>query len=97
MFMMDVQVASILLLVAIDVYSMDLSNSATAWTGSSTECPEGFVFEKCTNICPPPSCGTLHLPRICFSLRCGPPKCVCKQGLIRKSLLVEECVDPNSC
>ncbi|KHN84029.1 hypothetical protein Tcan_08188 [Toxocara canis] len=64
---------------------------------SSVKCPEGFVYSTCTSLCPPKNCATLHLRPFCFSLRCGPPKCVCKPGLVLKAYNVEKCVAPEDC
>ncbi|CAI2348522.1 unnamed protein product [Caenorhabditis sp. 36 PRJEB53466] len=46
----------------------------------SSGCPKNSVYKECTNICPDKSCDNFLMVSSCFSLRCGPPACACKEG-----------------
>ncbi|PIC20117.1 hypothetical protein B9Z55_025419 [Caenorhabditis nigoni] len=44
------------------------------------ECPKNAEYKECSNICPDKSCQNLWTASSCFSFRCGPPACMCKEG-----------------
>ncbi|CCD67199.2 TIL domain-containing protein [Caenorhabditis elegans] len=46
----------------------------------SSGCPKNSVYKECTNFCPDKSCQNIQTVSSCFSLRCGPPACMCKEG-----------------
>ncbi|KAF1761043.1 hypothetical protein GCK72_009297 [Caenorhabditis remanei] len=46
----------------------------------SSGCPKNAEYKECTNICPDKSCQNYLMVSTCFSLRCGPPACICKEG-----------------
>uniref|UniRef100_A0A8R1HKL9 TIL domain-containing protein n=1 Tax=Caenorhabditis japonica TaxID=281687 RepID=A0A8R1HKL9_CAEJA len=52
----------------------------------SNGCPKNAVYKECTNICPDKSCDNIMTVSSCFSLRCGPPACACKEGHVFLSL-----------
>ncbi|RCN48718.1 trypsin Inhibitor like cysteine rich domain protein [Ancylostoma caninum] len=63
------------------------------------QCPQNAEWRNCTSICPELSCQNYQLPQDCFSLRCGAPGCVCKDGylLLNFSNKQEGCVKKESC
>ncbi|CAJ0600073.1 unnamed protein product [Cylicocyclus nassatus] len=52
----------------------------TASTKSMVKCPKNAEWRECTNICPDKSCDNYLHVSTCFSLRCGMPGCMCKEG-----------------
>ncbi|CAL2038188.1 unnamed protein product [Caenorhabditis brenneri] len=57
-----------------------VSSGAVKRTANVSGCPKNSVHKECTNICPDKSCQNFLMVSACFSLRCGPPACVCKEG-----------------
>ncbi|VDD91660.1 unnamed protein product [Enterobius vermicularis] len=67
------------------------------------QCGPNAHMSNCTNFCPVIHCGNLYRKIVCFSLRCGPPGCVCNDGYVFKSLdksrgcvKRDECTDDES-
>ncbi|KAK6018289.1 trypsin Inhibitor like cysteine rich domain protein, partial [Ostertagia ostertagi] len=64
----------------------------------TVKCPPNAEYRECTNICPPKSCLNYDHVSLCFSLRCGGPKCVCKEGYVQMSKDIEHgCVPRATC
>uniref|UniRef100_A0A0N4ZCI0 TIL domain-containing protein n=1 Tax=Parastrongyloides trichosuri TaxID=131310 RepID=A0A0N4ZCI0_PARTI len=65
----------------------------------SNNCPPNSEYTKCSAICPEKNCLTINTRPFCFSLRCGLPKCQCKEGYVRRSGNEENsvCVKISSC
>ncbi|KAK6056661.1 trypsin Inhibitor like cysteine rich domain protein, partial [Cooperia oncophora] len=62
------------------------------------KCPTNAEYRECSNICPPKSCHNFDKVSACFSLRCGEPKCVCKEGHVQLSADIEQgCVPREIC
>ncbi|KAK6054480.1 trypsin Inhibitor like cysteine rich domain protein, partial [Cooperia oncophora] len=59
------------------------------------KCPTNAEYRECSNICPI-NCYTFD-KHLCFSLRCGGPKCVCKEGYVQLSAHIERCVPMEIC
>uniref|UniRef100_A0A0K0EAU7 TIL domain-containing protein n=1 Tax=Strongyloides stercoralis TaxID=6248 RepID=A0A0K0EAU7_STRER len=60
-------------------------------------CPRNSKFFNCSNVCPEKTCYSNKLTNLCFSLRCGKPKCQCKYGYVRLSGPDSPCVKPIKC
>lgn len=60
-------------------------------------CPENSSFVECSNICPEITCSSYKFRNFCKSLRCGLPKCQCKEGYIRLNGPNSKCVKPEKC
>uniref|UniRef100_A0A0K0D966 TIL domain-containing protein n=1 Tax=Angiostrongylus cantonensis TaxID=6313 RepID=A0A0K0D966_ANGCA len=66
----------------------------------TVQCPKNAEFRECTNLCPEKTfIQSQKLQRSpCFSLRCGPPGCMCKEGHVLLSSNKEEgCVSRETC
>ncbi|CAD5219663.1 unnamed protein product [Bursaphelenchus xylophilus] len=60
-------------------------------------CQKNAYLKSCADICPKPSC---HHPKPffpCFSLRCGRPRCECKEKHVYKDEQRLECVHIDKC
>ncbi|PIC13878.1 hypothetical protein B9Z55_027469 [Caenorhabditis nigoni] len=57
-----------------------VSSGAVKRAVHSSGCPKNAEYKECTNICPDKSCQNFLTVSSCFSLRCGPPACMCKEG-----------------
>nr|UWW11010.1 serine protease inhibitor [Haemonchus contortus]CDJ91593.1 Protease inhibitor I8 domain containing protein [Haemonchus contortus] len=67
-------------------------------TKSSVICPKNAEYRECTNICPAKTCSNFDKVSTCFSLRCGPPACMCKEGHVQLSKDIEQgCVPRETC
>ncbi|KAJ1373902.1 hypothetical protein KIN20_036436 [Parelaphostrongylus tenuis] len=67
-------------------------------TENSTQCPKNAEFRECTNLCPEKTCDNYLQRSPCFSLRCGPPGCMCKEGHVLLSSNKEQgCVSRETC
>uniref|UniRef100_A0A0N5B978 TIL domain-containing protein n=1 Tax=Strongyloides papillosus TaxID=174720 RepID=A0A0N5B978_STREA len=61
-------------------------------------CPrKNEEYVECSNICPEKTCYSYRFKRICFSLRCGGPKCQCRKGYIRTEGQNSDCVRIRDC
>ncbi|VDO76685.1 unnamed protein product [Haemonchus placei] len=61
-------------------------------------CPKNAEYRECTNICPAKTCSNFDKVSSCFSLRCGPPACMCKEGHVQLSKDIEQgCVPRETC
>ncbi|VDM64060.1 unnamed protein product, partial [Angiostrongylus costaricensis] len=64
----------------------------------TVECPKNAELRECTNLCPEKTCDNYLQRSPCFSLRCGPPGCMCKEGHVLLSSNKEEgCVSRETC
>ncbi|KJH52505.1 trypsin Inhibitor like cysteine rich domain protein [Dictyocaulus viviparus] len=64
----------------------------------SERCPKNAEYRECTNICPEKSCDNYLQVSSCFSLRCGAPGCICKEGYVFLSSNKElGCVKRETC
>ncbi|ETN79721.1 hypothetical protein RB195_009102 [Necator americanus] len=71
----------------------------TTTTKTSVNCPKNAEWRECTNICPEKTCDNYLQKSTCFSLRCGPPGCMCKEGHVLLSHTNKEtgCVTRETC
>ncbi|CAI5446226.1 unnamed protein product [Caenorhabditis angaria] len=62
-------------------------------------CPKNAVYKECTNLCPAKSCQNYMQVSGCFSLRCAPPGCICKEGhvLLNSADSSQGCVPRETC
>ncbi|KAL6727594.1 hypothetical protein Aduo_009458 [Ancylostoma duodenale] len=75
------------------------SNQGRVDADDLEQCPQNAEWRNCTSICPELSCQNYKQPQVCFSLRCGAPGCMCKDGylLLNFSNKQEGCVKKESC
>ncbi|VDL74460.1 unnamed protein product [Nippostrongylus brasiliensis] len=67
-------------------------------TDPSVKCAKNAEYRECTNFCPAKSCSNYLEKSACFSLRCGPPGCMCKEGHVQLSHDIEQgCVSRETC
>ncbi|CAI4229041.1 unnamed protein product [Auanema sp. JU1783] len=84
-------------LFALITYSYSQDTSPTPTTTPQCNAPN-TKYSNCTNLCGEKNCNNYNKPSPCFSLRCGPPACVCNEEYVFLSGEHSEgCVTKEQC